>query len=298
VKRNVSFKRDPAKEHSLVFAFDLKESGSIGPEPDFFKWMDSALFMDVGIAADSFIYTEYSPEERKAWRLYHDALEATENVIRLFKENPSLFQKVAREMSFLPCFLSWHPDSQRFNKEILKCSQLGKQSMYGDREENARHMAHQSWPVRYAYAITTAIDLTLDCHSEDLPIWAEIYGYGVPLPITPSEVEVALPKMTNDEEKRNKIRERYRGAYRILPNWTRDLELIHRPFNKENVLDYWKKGKEIIMEELPEFHMRPEWQSYRDARNYQHGAKSGAIQHAIFKDILVALKTMANKVRR
>jgi hypothetical protein len=49
----------------------------------------------------------------------------------------------------------------------------------------------------------------------------------------------------------------------------------------------------MILEEMPAFHMRAEWATYRDKRAYQGGAKKGAIQHAIFKDILIALKTIA-----
>lgn len=67
----------------------------------------------------------------------------------------------------------------------------------------------------------------------------------------------------------------------------------------DNVLQYWRKGKEIILEDMPDFHLRPEWQKYQKGRNYREGAKKGAIQHAIFKDILIALKTIAgaNKKR-
>jgi hypothetical protein len=43
---------------------------------------------------------------------------------------------------------------------------------------------------------------------------------------------------------------------------------------------------------MPNFHLRPEWKKYRE-RNYREGAKKGAMQHAIFKDILTALKTIA-----
>ena len=47
-----------------------------------------------------------------------------------------------------------------------------------------------------------------------------------------------------------------------------------------------------MLEEMPDFHERPEWKNYR-GRRYAYGAKRGSIQHAIFKDILAALKTIA-----
>ncbi len=53
----------------------------------------------------------------------------------------------------------------------------------------------------------------------------------------------------------------------------------------------------MILEEMPNFHLRPEWQTYR-RRSYRNGAKRGTIQHAIFKDILVALRTIAGVNRR
>ncbi len=58
-------------------------------------------------------------------------------------------------------------------------------------------------------------------------------------------------------------------------------------------------GKEIIAEELPDFHLRPEWKTYR-SRLYTDGAKAGVVQHAITKDILLAFKAIAggNKVTK
>lgn len=91
---------------------------------------------------------------------------------------------------------------------------------------------------------------------------------------------------------------KYQGLYPILPAWTKGLESLHRPFSEHHVLDYWRKGKEVILEEMPDFHDRPEWLEYRNKRAYETGAKPDAIQHAIFKDILVALKTIAGKDRR
>jgi len=49
---------------------------------------------------------------------------------------------------------------------------------------------------------------------------------------------------------------------------------------------------------MPDFYLRPEWNSYHEKRNYKDGGKKGAIQHAIFKDILAALKTIAGANHR
>jgi hypothetical protein len=97
---------------------------------------------------------------------------------------------------------------------------------------------------------------------------------------------------------KQRIRQATQGGYFILPRWTEGLEKLRRPFNRDNVLDYWRKGKEMIREELPDFQDRPEWADYRNKRTYQHGAKPGAIQNAIFEDILMALKTIAGANHR
>jgi hypothetical protein len=280
---------------SLVFSFaeQLSPDRNLGaPEPDFPKWVSKVFFADLGTAHDWYAFDGLSQEERRAWRLCHDAIEATSNLLELYGENPQLFQKVASKLSFLPCLMSWHPDAERFNRHLYEFSQLGQQSMYCELRHNAKHLVRQPWPVRYAYAIIATIDLTLDTYGEMLPLWAEIPGYGVRHPISSDEIEAALARMGCNQEKKEQIRQEYRGAYRILPKWTKGLEKINQPISKESVLDYWRTGKEMILEEIPNFHERSEWKDYY-RRQYKDGAKPGAVQHAIFKDILAALKTIA-----
>ncbi|MBI2929676.1 MAG: hypothetical protein HYY24_28780 [Verrucomicrobia bacterium] len=116
---------DDGKGQSLVFTFveELRKDGDyIGPEPDFLKWMEDSLFVDVAISGDEAAYDKLSAEEREAWRLYCNALEATRELLDLYKTDLELFQKVAGQMMFLPCFLSWHPDTQRFNRHLLASS--------------------------------------------------------------------------------------------------------------------------------------------------------------------------------
>jgi hypothetical protein len=160
-----------------------------------------------------------------------------------------------------------------------------------------QHLARQSWPTRYAYAIRETIDLTLDTYEDRLPIWAEIYGYGIKHPIPMSLYEETANKMGMDEETKRLELPRLVGSYKILPEWTKTLENFRRPFNPGNVLNYWRTGKAMILEELPDFHLRPEWENYR-RRHYKTGSKPGAVQHAIFKDILAALRTIAGSNHR
>jgi hypothetical protein len=285
---------------SKVFSFSehVNLGGSfLGPEPSYLAWIEDASYVDIATSHDSYEFDKISQKERDAWRLIHHAIEATTNLLELYKEDRNLFRKIIRQVSFLPCLMSRHPDAERFNRELYEFSEVGRTGLC-ELSSNPLHLAKQSWPVRYAYAIITTINLTLDTYKPQLKLWAEIYGYGVKHPVSSEEIEAALVKMNCTEEKKKELREKNRGAYRILPAWTQHLERIQQPIKASNVLDYWRKGKEMILEEMPDFHLRPEWDDYRNKRAYQTGRKKGAIQHAIFKDILTALKTIAGSNHR
>jgi hypothetical protein len=280
---------------SLVFSLQeaLWEDGSLGgPEPDYLQWLDGLLSAEIGTAFEHVSYGLSSGEDREAWRIYGDAVSATHALLQLSRRNFVLFERVARHFSVLPCLMSRHPAARGFNQRLFKSSQVGEESILCEQARHGQHHAYQSSPVRYAYALVFTIDLTLDTYEDRLPLYAEIYGYGIKRPIDPDEIEEILAKGHRTEKQKEEVRRAYRGAYRILPNWTKGLERLRRPFSQDTVLGYWRKAKEIMLEEMPDFHERPEWKNYRE-RKYAHGAKRGAIQHAIFKDILAALKTIA-----
>jgi hypothetical protein len=285
---------DDGRANSLVFTITEELSKNYcGPEPDFLRWLDQAWYMDEFIAGDEAGNGKLPEKEREAWKLFYDAIQATRNLLELYKEDVPLFQKMAGELMLLPCFQSRHPDNLRFNREYLENSRLSQVSMASACQPKGPHMARQSWPVRYAYAIIFTIELTLDTYETRLPEWAEIYGYGIKHPISMSRYEEAARKLGWDEEKKRLELPSYVDSYEILPAWTRSLKKLRRPYNQKHVLDYWHTGKEMILEEMPDFHLRPEWDDYRNRRAYQTGRKKGAIQHAIFKDILAALKSIA-----
>ncbi len=287
---------DRGKVVSLVFPL-AEQLGWGRPEPDFLKWIANALYADVDTAANGAAWEKLPAEEREACRLFQASLEATGSLLDLYRNSPQMFQRIASQLSFLPCLMSWHPDAERFNRQLLEFSRLGQNSMYGELQKNPRHIAEQTWPVRYAYAIMATIDLTLDTYEDRLPLWAEAYGYGVKHPIPLSAYKNTMERMGWDEAKQRRELPKYRGSYRVLPVWTKSLKNLHRPFNTNHVLDYWRTGKNMILEEMPHFHLRPEWQSYH-YRHYRTGAKAGAIQHAIFRDILSALRTIAGTNKR
>lgn len=264
-----------------------------GPIPDYLAWVNEILCAEICNCSEERDNSALSDSERAAWRVFHDAIEATSRLMELYKEDGALFRQIASTLSVLPCLMSWHPNAAAFNRQLLKLSGSGENSLCGNLAHKAAHLARQSWPVRYAYAIISTIELTLDTDSENLAGWAEVYSYGVKYEVDPAEIEATLARMNCSEEKKQELREEHKGAYRILPKWTKGLTDISQPMTSSNVLSYWRKGKEMILEEMPDFHLRPEWKKHRDGRKYANGAKKGAIQHAIFKDILVAMKTIA-----
>lgn len=284
---------DNGKAASLVFAFSEQlhvTEGYGAPEPDFMKWVEHTMFASIGTAGDAAFRNDLPEGERQAWKLFHDALAATEALLNLYRTDLKMFQSVARQISFLPALLSSHPDNQRFNREYLATSQLGREGP--ELQSHPQHLARQSWPVRYAYAIIATIELTLDTYGSKLPFWAVHYGYGVRHPVPIADYEWAARRMGWSEEKIRAELPKYRGIYEILPVWTKGLASLRRPLNASHVLDYWRVGKQIILEEWPDFHLRPEWSGCR-RRKYKGGAKPGTVQHAIFKDILVALRSIA-----
>ncbi len=279
----------------LVFAGALdRDKVFSAPEPDFLKWLDRAIDLDVIISGGAAADDQLGAKERLAWSLYGKALELTRDLFDLYKTDAALFQKLAGQMTFLPVFLTHHPDNERFNRHFLQISQLAQEGMKNGCQRIPQRLARQSWPIRYAHAIRETIDSTLDSYADESPIWAERYQCAVKPPSRLRPWEKAARNPSGDEARKRWGFPSYADSHKILPRWTKTLEHLRRPFNSEHVLDYWRTGKAMVMEELPGFHLRPEWEGYR-RRHYKTGSKRGAVQHAIFKDILAALRTIAGR---
>src|ERR1035438_5964025 len=96
--------RTSRQPKALSLVFSISEELPLhdhlgGPEPTFEKWVEDALYFDIATAADEAEWEKLPAEERQAWRLFHDAIEATSNLLTLHKEDPKLFQKVASQLS-------------------------------------------------------------------------------------------------------------------------------------------------------------------------------------------------------
>jgi len=127
------------------------------PEPNFWKWFEKIGFVDVAECHDNVIWDKLDDSERRAWQLFADAIEATTSLLELHQDHGELFLKVARRLSFLPTFLSWHPDCENFNRQLLAKSELGTCGIHRELRRHPYHLRHQSWPTRYAYAIASRI---------------------------------------------------------------------------------------------------------------------------------------------
>ncbi len=279
---------------SLVFDIEdelIWDTSPGGPEPDYLKWLDFEVMM-ASANAEEENYDASTDAIRNAWKTYYEAIAATFKLMELAAESPGLFAEISNDFWIMPCLMGVHPGAKKFNDELFARSRVGESNKYRDGVSHSKHLAFQPWPVRYAHAITNTIDLTLDRWSSELPFLAREYGYGVRHPVDPTEIEEFLARGDFTEAKKVELRHKYRGLYCILPKWTEGLLTLPRPFSLKTVDAYWRKGKELLLEDLPEFHLRPEWKSYH-TRRYKNGAKAGVIQHAIFKDILVAMRTIA-----
>src|SRR5438105_1598236 len=92
---------DNGKGQSLVFTFGESLPDGLdlnAPEPDFSKWIEKALFVDIAISGDEAVDDKLPEQERNAWRLYCNALEATDKLLELYRSDLPLFQKLARQM--------------------------------------------------------------------------------------------------------------------------------------------------------------------------------------------------------
>jgi hypothetical protein len=207
---------------------------------------------------------------RAAEILYAIATEASLGVLRLYLRKRELFDQVAPRRKFLPSLFSIHPNTADITKQMLADSKLGTQTDHRRQVGSRAYFTSDSPPNVYARAILTCIQL----NQRREPV---------------SEQQKAWKKFDKKEGVRTIVRP--------FPKYFKGLERIPTSITPKCVLDYWRKGKQILLEEVPDFHSRPEWREYHN-RRYKGGAKAGTVQHAIFKDILVALKTLAGANKR
>lgn len=200
--------------------------------------------------------------------LYSIATYAAFEVLNLFLRDRDLFDQITPKRKLLPMFASIHPGTAKVMVEMEKAAHLGTAT------DDARRIRSKAW------------------FTSDAP--ANVYARAV---ITCIEMNRRLDSLEVQQQQRDEIDRKEKnppGQTRVLPypKYVGGLDDFPVPITPGNVMDYWRKGKEIILEEMPDFHLRPEWESYR-RRTYKNGAKPGSVQHAIFKDILAALKTIA-----
>jgi len=202
--------------------------------------------------------------------LYALATQATFEVMRLYLRHRKIFEQIAPERTLLPLLHSIHPGTGKVTAQMQAAARLGARTRYARQIGSKAYFQSDAPANVYARAIITCIEM-----NEELePISCQQYFW--------------------DQFDR---KEGTKTIVMPFPKYIQNLKKFPSPITPENVLQYWHKGKEIIIEELPDFQLRPEWESYQ-RRKYAGGAKKGVIQHAIFRDILVALQTIAGKNKR
>jgi hypothetical protein len=234
---------------------------------DEFLWFERAT--PEGLAVRQIMGTlarRASEDQDAAETLYAIATQAAFEVLNLYIRHRHLFDRIAPRRKLLPSLISIHPLTSKVVASMHADSKLGSQT------DDSRRVRSRSWftsdaPANvYARAIIASVCLNTNLE----------------------------PVATQQKQWESFDRQHHqRTIVRPLPNYVAGLKDIPIPIAPQSVLQYWRKGKEIILEEMSDFHKRPEWADYRHKRAYQNGAKPGAIQHAIFKDILAALRTIA-----
>lgn len=209
---------------------------------------------------------------RAARTIHAIAVQATEMLLSLYLRKREVFDAFAPQCKTFPILHSIHPDSGKVAKQMLADAKLGTQTNHARQVGSKAYFLSDKPANIYARAIITCIFL-----NQNLATPADQYR-----------------SLWRGYAKKHGVRVRMLP----LPKYADDIDDVPQLLTPENVLQYWRMGKVIIVEEMPDFHLRPEWKTYLDVRRYEHGAKTGAVQNAIFKDILTALKTIAGANRR
>ncbi len=204
--------------------------------------------------------------------LYAIATAAAFEVMALYLRKRKLFDKIAAHRRLLPSLVSIHPRTAKVMAQMAGDARLGKATI------ESGVVGSKAWFVSNAPA--------------------NVYARAI---ICSVELNQGLSSVEDQQRQWEPFDREHGVRTRVLPfpNYIKGIDDIPYPISPKSVLQYWRKGKEIILEEMPHFHRSPEWKTYHQ-RSYKGGAKPGAIQHAIFKDILIALRTIAgaNKSRR
>lgn len=202
--------------------------------------------------------------------LYALATHAAYEVLGLYLRHRKLFNQIAPRRRMLPCLISIHPKTAKVVSQMEKDARLGEKTSESQRIRSTAWFTSDAPANVYARAIISSVQLNrfrdpVDVQQASWTPYVKQHGQRI----------IVQP----------------------FPGYINGLDRLPFPMTPRSVLAYWRKGKEMILEEMPNFHLRPEWKSYH-RRNYQHGAKKGAIQHAIFKDILAALRTIAGPKKK
>jgi hypothetical protein len=202
--------------------------------------------------------------------IYAIAVHASEEVLSIYLRHRSLFDQITPYRKTLPCLASIHPKTAKVVAQMQRDSRLGTRTDDAQRIRSKAYFTSDKPANVYARAIVDYVYANRD--------------------LEPVAVQQRSWKKFDRE---NGVR----TIVAPFPKHQKGIKQLPAPLAPENVLKYWRFGKRVMQAEMPDFHLRTEWRTYHN-RKYANGAKKGAIQHAIFKDILTALRALAGKDSR
>lgn len=197
--------------------------------------------------------------------LYAIATYSAFEILDLYIRTREVFDRIAPRRTLLPALISIHPNTVKLISTMQRDARLGSQTW------NSPYIGSKPW------------------FTSDAP--ANVYARAI---INGIELNQHLESIEQQQKGWKRFdRDNCVKTYVLpFPRYIEGIDQIPVPISPQSVSQYWRKGKDMILEEMPHFYLGPEWKAYR-GRAYRDGAKPGAIKHAIFKDILAALRTIA-----
>jgi len=244
----------------------------LNEDVDQWLWTDSGLKqgLDIREMLDELELRVHEHRDlRAAATIYAAATHASFKVLSFYFRCREIFDAITPQRRMLPCLLSIHPQTKPMMERLFDDARLGTRTEYRNQVMSRSFFVSDAPANIYARAIVISIEMNREilCPKCQQMHWLDFDKKH-------QEHTVVLPP----------------------PKWTTAIKGFTESLAANNVLRYWNLGKRIILEELPNFHDRPEWRNYR-RRKYRNGAKTSAIRHAIFKDILAALRSIAGANR-
>lgn len=194
------------------------------------------------------------------------ATHASQTVMLLEKLHPELLRPLARQTSLWPGLISTDVEASRSTFRRVEALGLGADVYWQTLRFRQARGADENYPARlWAKAAVRTI--------EDTRLRLVAYGR------LPKECILAG------------LRKKGIGLA-ALPKWCEAAARL-RKFSQSECAAWMKVIREMIRAELPDFHLRPQWQNVRSSVERSRCGGKGEVQNAILDDIASALERLA-----